>query len=289
MSERSIALVTDTTACIPRDQAERYDIEIVPARLDFGEGVLLDTVHITAQAFYSRLRECSELPHTMPPSVDSYLEGIVRAGKHASSVLCVIPARGFSAFSDTEREELRLRAAQTGVNAEIIPNTAAAGAQGLLVTATARAAADGLPYEEVLNVYRSVSERVQMLGALDTLDYLVKSKRVPSFASMASSLLNIKPVFHVKHGELKTVARPVSMDGAIQRMVKFMESNLSGRENLRAAIMHADAFEKATVMKNAILERFSCLEWYITEFTPVMGVHTGPGLVGVAFFQDDNV
>ncbi len=287
MKERHVALVTDTTACLPRDQVERYDIEIVPARLDFGEGTLRDTVDITTQAFYTRLRTCKEPPATMAPSIESYLEAIARAGQRAPLVWCILPPRGFSSLSDSDRAELRARA-ESGSTTVFLPNTAAAAAQGLLVAATARAAAEGLDDEAVMKVYTGVSKKVHMLGALDTLDFLSKSKRVPSIASMATSLLGIKPVFVANDGEVKAFAYPVSMEGAMNRMIKYMESTLEQRLNLRAAIMHADAFEKAIVMKNAILERFTCLEWYITEFTPVMGVHTGPGLVGVAFYQDDN-
>lgn len=289
MIQRNVALVTDSTACIPREQAERYDIEIVPAMLDFGEGPLRDGIEISAKDFYTRLRTTSELPRTYAPPVDAYVKAIVKAGQHASHVFCITPPKGFSSQSDAERHEIAsLARQQCDAEITVIAGKTAAAAQCLTVMATARAVVDGLPFDDVFRTYSDVASKIEMYGAIDTLDYLSKSKRVPNLASIASNLLSIKPVFAIRDSEVKTIAYPTSMDGAMHRMTKLMETTLEGtKKNLRVAVMHADDFENALVMKEAVMERFSCLELFITEFTPVMGVHTGPGLVGVAFFQDD--
>ena len=289
MSQRHVALITDTTACIPREHIERYRIEIVPARIVIDEKIVLDTIDITAAQFYSRLRSSSTIPRSLAPSIESYLEAITRAAKRASHIICVMPPAIFSSLSEAERSELVFHAERLSGNKTIfLSGPASAAGQGLTVIAMARAAADGLSYDRVTRVYHSVSNKVHMFAAPDTLDYLAKSGRVPNFASIAGSLLNIKPVLHINGTDIKPVAYPISMEGAINRMVKAMQSGLHHSDNLRIAIMHADAFKTATLMKEAILERFTCLEWFITEFTPVMGVHTGPGLVGVAYFTDDN-
>jgi fatty acid-binding protein DegV len=76
------------------------------------------------------------------------------------------------------------------------------------------------------------------------------------------------------------------MKSATNHMLKLMEAAANKGQKLHVAVMHADAIEEATKLQDMILARFECKEIYITEFTPVMGVHTGPGLVGVAFYGE---
>jgi DegV family protein with EDD domain len=127
--------------------------------------------------------------------------------------------------------------------------------------------------------------RVNLFGTLDTLHYLARSGRVPQAAAMVNSLLNIKPVFTLNHSDARTVALPRTMKSAIKRMLKLMEQKVVAGEPLHVAVMHADAPDTAIALKNRISSRFECQEIFITEFTPVMGVHTGPGLIGVAFYN----
>ena len=129
--------------------------------------------------------------------------------------------------------------------------------------------------------------RVNLLATLDTLQYLVKSGRVPQAAAMVNSILNIKPIFTLNHSDAHTVALPRTMKSAINRMLKLMEPMVKKGHPLHVAVMHADALEQAVSFKNRISSQFECREIFITEFTPVMGVHTGPGLIGVAFYGDE--
>jgi len=114
----------------------------------------------------------------------------------------------------------------------------------------------------------------------------VKSGRVPQAAALVNSILGIKPVFTLNHANAHTVALPRSIPSAMKRILKLMERNVAKGEPLHVAVMHADALDNATVLRNRIASQFNCTELFITEFTPVMGVHTGPGLLGVAFYSD---
>jgi len=122
---------------------------------------------------------------------------------------------------------------------------------------------------------------------LDTLHYLVKGGRVPQAAGLVNSVLKIKPVFTLNQGEAHTVALPRTVEGAMKHILSMMKEKVVSRQSLRVAVMHADAADRALELKNRISAQFDCSELFITEFTPVMGVHTGPGLVGVAFCSDE--
>jgi DegV family protein with EDD domain len=129
--------------------------------------------------------------------------------------------------------------------------------------------------------------RVNLFGALDTLRYLVKGGRVPKAVGLASSLLQIKPIFTVNDGDAHPVVNARTIPGAVKQILKLMESKVVMGQPLHVAVMHADALDRAMALRDEISSRFDCAELFITEFTLVMGVHTGPGVIGIAFYCGD--
>jgi len=180
-----------------------------------------------------------------------------------------------------------VRATLTGVAIEVIECTTAAAGMGLVALAAARAAASGKALKKVIDIAKHVMSRVSLFAMLDNLHYLVKGGRVPQAAGLVNSVLKIKPVFTINRGEARTVALPRNVKGAMKHILSMMEEKVVRGQPLRVAVMHADAADRALELRNRISAHFDCSELFITEFTPVMGVHTGPGLVGVAFYSDE--
>jgi len=110
---------------------------------------------------------------------------------------------------------------------------------------------------------------------------------VPQAAALVNSLLKIKPIFTINHGDAHTVALPRTIPSAIKHILKMMEKKVVKGQPLHVAVMHANVLDKAVALRNRIASQFDCAELFITEFTPVMGVHTGPGVIGVAFYSDE--
>ena len=131
-----------------------------------------------------------------------------------------------------------------------------------------------------------VRERVRLLAYVDTLYYLWKGGRVPGIAHAGASLLNLKPVFELSGSEVRSLARPRTARRARGRMLELMAERV-GEARVRAAVMHADAGGEAEILRDGVRERFDCAELFVTEFTPVMGAHIGPGMVGVAFWAEE--
>ncbi len=102
---------------------------------------------------------------------------------------------------------------------------------------------------------------------------------------LANSLLKIKPIFTVNQGDAHTVALPRTTPSAIKHMLKLMGRKVVKGQPLHVAVMHADVLDEATTLRNQIASQFDCAELFITEFTSVMGVHTGPGVIGIAFYS----
>ena len=173
-----------------------------------------------------------------------------------------------------------------GKAAAVADCTTAAAGQGLVALAAAEATTTDKNLKEVKETAEQIMGRVNLFATLDTLHYLARSGRVPQVAALVNSILQIKPVFTLNHASAHTVALPRTIKSAMKRILKLMEQNMVSGETLHAIVMHADAIDNAIVLRNHIASQFNCVELFITECTPVMGVHTGPGLLGVAFYDE---
>jgi len=281
-----VAIVTDTTACVPREMVEKYGIELVPVEFIFGDKVYRDGIDMSPAEFYARLRQAKKLPTTSGSLPEPFLEAYRRASQRVSNILCITISSKFSVMFNSARLAMEMaKEALPNVVIELLDCGTAAAGQGLVVLAAARAAALGKSLAEVVDTARSVMQRVNLFATLDTLHYLVKGGRVPKAAAFVGSLLKIKPIFTVTDGEAHAVTTARTNPGAVRRILEIMEQKIVKGQPLHVAVMHADAQDRAVALSNEIASRFDCTELFITEFTPVMGVHTGPGVVGVAFYS----
>lgn len=285
---QQVAVVTDTTACIPKEQVEKYGIQVVPIELIFGDKVYRDGIDISPTEFYTLLRQAEKLPTTAGSLPGPYLEAYRKVSKEASGILCITESSKFSGMFNSAQVAIEMaRKDIPNVAIEVLECTTAAAGMGLVALAAAMAAASERSLAEVVETAREVMRRVSLFAMLDTLHYLVKGGRVPKAAGLVNSLLQIKPVFTVNGGDAHTVALPRSTPSAMKRILKLMGQKVVRGQPLHVAVMHADALNEVIALRNRISSQFDCAELFITEFTPVMGVHTGPGVIGVAFYSGD--
>ncbi|GAJ03011.1 unnamed protein product, partial [marine sediment metagenome] len=220
---KKVAIVTDTTACIPQEQVEKYDIEVVPVEFIFGEKVYRDGIDMSPTEFYARLRQSKRLPTTSGSLPGPFLEAYGKASQRAASILCItLPSKLSGMFNSARMAKEMAQKALPDVEIEVLDCGTAAAAQGLIVLAAARAAAQGKNLTEVVETTRGVMQRVNLFATLDTLYYLVKGGRVPKAAALASSLLKIKPIFTINGGDAHPVTNARTMAGAIKRISKIM-------------------------------------------------------------------
>jgi len=285
---KKVAIVTDTTACIPREQVERYGIKLAPLNIIFGDRVYRDGIDISPNEFYALLKQTKKLPTTSGSLPSVFLETYRKASQEAASILCITISSKFSGMFNSARVAMEMaKKALPNIDIEVLDCSTAAAGQGLVVLATARVAASGGSLTEVIETTKSVMPRVNLFATLDTLHYLVKGGRVPKAAALVNSLLKIKPIFTVSHGEAQPVTNARTTAGAMKCILKLMEQKVVKGQPLHVAVMQADALDRAIALRDQIASQFNCAELFITEFTPVMGVHTGPGVIGIAFYSGD--
>jgi DegV family protein with EDD domain len=282
-----VAVVTDSSACVPKEVVRQYGIHILPLILIFEDRSYRDGVDITAQEFYELLKKAKMVPTTSSPSPGEYLEAFREVARQASSILCItLPPNLSMAFDSATQAREMAREALPQVDINVFPSHSPALAQGFIAQAAARAAASGKDLSQVAQAAQDMMNKVNAIAMLDTLYYLAKGGRIPKAAAWAGSLFKIKPILDAT-GEVRLLERCRTRKRAIQRLLYIMRQR-SDSKPICVNLMHAGVPEEAERLKADILAQFDCLEFYVTDFTPVVGTHTGPGTIGLSFYIADS-
>jgi len=285
---RKVAIITDSTCCLPSELVEKYDICLVPIFVVYKGESYRDGIDISPGEVYKIMRRRKDLPTTSTPSAGDFLEVYRRLSQEAESILCItltgLQSKTFEA-AVVAKERANEVIPDTAI--EVVDSRAVAGALGFVVLEAARVASQGAELPQVANAARSMISRVSLLAMLDTLYYLARTGRIAKAAAWAGSVLNMKPVLghSTSIGETTPVARPRTKAKALKLMVKLMAERV-GDSTVHVIVHHADELEEGEKLKAEIGSRFSCAELYLTEFTPGMGVHAGPGILGFSFYVD---
>ena len=284
--KRNVAIVVDSAASLPGDASERPALHIVPMRLVLEGRTYLDGRDLEPTAFYRMLKGLRELPTTSAPPPASFLDAFRVAAQEASSILCLTASPRFSSSHDSARTAAQeAKDALPGVEIVVLDTESAAGGEGLIAMEAWRTAQRDASLEEVVAAVRGVVARVSLLAILDTLYYVWKGGRIPGLAYAATSLIGIKPLLEMRRGEVRNVARPRTRPKAEERMLELMRQQVPTGP-LHATVMHAYAAEDAESLKRRLEFEFEVAELFVSEFSPVIGAHTGPGLLAVAFWSE---
>jgi len=285
---KKVAILTDSTCCLPQDLAEMYDICIVPLWIVYEGKSYRDGIDISPNEVYKIMRRRENLPTTSTPSAGDFLDAYCQLSQKAETILCIILTGLQSKTFDTAlvaKEMAKEVIPNTAI--EVVDSRAVAGALGFIVLEAARIASEDGELAQAIKAARSMIGRVNFIAMLDTLFYLARAGRIGRAAAWAGSVLNMKPI--VEHspsiGETTPLARPRTKPKAVRQMLETMAERV-GDSRVHAIVHHADELEEGEKLKAEIGSRFSCAELHLTEFTPVMGVHTGPGLLAISFYAD---
>jgi DegV family protein with EDD domain len=236
--------------------------------------------------FYALLRSSRERPTTAAPSPMMFLDAIARAMRRADSVLCITVSAQFSAMYDAARQAIAiLHSESPAADVRLMDSRNAAMAQGFVVLEAARAARAGAASEDVVARAQDLAGRVTLLAMLDTLEFLARGGRVPRVAAWAAGLLQMKPIVRFTASDIKLAARTRTRQRALDRIAALTVEAVGARR-VRLAVHHANARADAEWLRERLASELDIEEAFITEFTQVMGVHTGPGLTGVAFWAE---
>lgn len=279
------AIVTDSNVSLPVSLLEGLPISVVPLEIHHEAQVYKDGIDITPSEFYDLQRVAKILPTTSAPQPGAFAEAFSRAAKTADEIICLTLS---SQLSATYLAAITAREAVVGslanVRIEVIDSLCAGTAQGLVALAAARMANQGATTDALLLNIAHWRSTVRLYGYLQSLYYVWRGGRVPRALMWMGKLLDVKPVLQLSEGKIGMVARPRTERRAMDRVVA-LATLAAANERTQIAVMHAAAPEQAGVLAQRLRSELAPDELFITEFTPVIGAHTGPGLVGCSVFR----
>ena len=274
----TIRIVTDRTCDLTPEIAEQYGIGIVPCYINVGEKSYLDGVDILRKDFYAQLPYFKPHPKTSAPGIGMYSAVYQRlANEGVDQIISLHIHSGLSNLSNAAR--LAAEAADK-IKVTVVEAGQLTIGLGFLAIAAAQAARKGRSADEILKIIKEQDERTFVLFALDTLEYLRLSGRAPGLVVSIANLLRIKPIIQLHRGELRPVGQERTTTKSIDHLVNRVKK-LGKMEQL--AVLHTSAHEKAELLAQKLRTQISQkLDIWVSEVTPVLGVHVGPGLVGIA-------
>ena len=281
-SVKKVAVVTDSVAMLPEQLAEGLDVGVVPIVLNLGDRSYRDGIDLSTSEFYRLLRTSEKLPTTAAPSLGEFVKAFEEALTNAEAVVAIhVSAQLTSVY----RTALMAARSITGARICVLDSQSATMAEGFVALAAARAAAAGADLDAVVTVAEEVRSKVRFFAFLETLEYLRRGGRVGNAAALMGNAIQLRPIVHIVDGQIASLARPRTRRKATQAMLDIMATEVADRP-VHAAVLHADSLDDARDLGSRVKDQFDCLELHVTELTPVMGTHTGPGLLGLAYYAE---
>jgi len=274
-----VAIVADSAANLPVEITRELRIRVVPMYLKFGERVYRDGLDMTPADFYERLAADEVAASSSTPSPGDFLEAFEAAGDR--EIVCVTVTAGMSGSF----QQASYAAERFAGRVEVLDSKSASVAEGFVAIEAARRALERGTIEEVSRRARDVAERTTLVATVDSFEYLRRSGRVRRFQAYAATKLDIKPVFRFHGGDVTPVARPRTRKRAVGRVVEEALGTIDGRP-AHVGVFHASAAAEAAEVADRVGAGADVVERFVVEATPVIGAHTGPGLLGIAFYTD---
>jgi len=273
-----VAIVTDSVADLPPHVAEELGITVVPLVVRFGTNVYRDGLDLSPDQFYEKLKTSKILPVTSVPSLATFADAYDKLTEKNEIVVISLTSK-LSATYQVALQSIGVMKKQSRV--EVVDSQWAVMAQGFITIAAAKAAQAGASLDEVLDVARHTIHRVDMRAAFDTLEYLERGGRIGKAQAFLGSLLKVNPIIGMKDGEVYPYARERSRAKAIDHLYNFAASfgNVEG-----LAVEYATDFDKANRLFQRLHSKYPEVPIYLSRASPVIGTHTGPGLIVVSVF-----
>ena len=272
-----LGIVTDSTSDLPQYWIEQYELEVVPSILVIDGKEYADGIGISREEFYRNLPSLQTQPTTAAPSIGDFssrYESLLARG--CDHILSIHAAATLTSILDIARQ-----AANDFPNrVTCVDSTSLSLGLGFQVLAAAEAAEMGL--QTALAEVESTRKRLHVSAALDTMENLRRSGRVPGAVAMLGSLLNIKPLIELTNGEVKAIGAVRTTKQANERMLNFL---LEGGALERLAILHTGAESRAREFLNVLMQKASQSvprDILMVNVTPVIGTHVGPNGLGFA-------
>lgn len=277
----AVAIVTDSAAALPPELVAAHGISVVPMWLNVdGEVFREGALPLAELVVRADVKTSGPSPGEFEASIRERLAAVVSPSEERVEgvLVCTIASTMSATY-----EAAVIGASESGGSVRVVDTGTAAGAQALVVLAAAEAADRGASLDEVATIAERAARQVRLVAMVPSLDHLVRSGRVPNIAGWAGRRLGIAPLFEFRDGGAHALRPALGVPAAIDRMVARLHRERVPGAKLHVAALHADAEDTARALLERVLDEHDAATSFVASFGSVMVVHTGPGLVGLAW------
>lgn len=278
-----IKVVSDTVPNYPPQAALRSGLELIPVYVTFGGETLRDTVELSSDEFYMRLKRASELPTTSQPSVRDF-EMLYQRIATAAPDATILSIHLSAAVSGTIESARAAAARLPDVDIRIFDTRQVGLGHGLIALEAARMASAGSSLEAIVESITAMRGAMRLYMVLDTLEYLEKGGRIGRAARLLGTLLDMKPILTLRDGVVEAHDRQRSRSRAIEVLVDLLVQDAGGKPGVHLGVMHAACPSEGQALAMDLRRRLDVEVEVFAEIGPALGVYVGPGTVGAAWY-----
>lgn len=280
-----VAIVTDSTSDLPEVYNQQYHIRTLPQVLIWSGNTYRDRIDIQPTEFYKRLKTDKAMPSTSQASPQDFHQVFTSLLDEGYEVLAVVLS---SDLSGTHQSAVQAKALLPGAPIEIVDSRTASMALGYTVLYAARAAEKGASLAECKAIAERACGRTGVLFVVDTFEFLHRGGRIGGATRLLGSALNIKPILEIVDGHVEPADKVRTRKKSLTRLLDIIGERVAGKKQVRISVLHANSPEDAQWVMEEGKSRFHPVESIMTEVSPVIGTHVGPGTVGMVYMVDDD-
>lgn len=278
-------IVTDSAADLSNEELEQLGIAQAPLFIQFPEGEV-SAADISADDFYNRLEAMRPaIPTTAQPSSGIFAELYRKIAATEKNIFSVHISSGLSGTINSARdggEQVKGEA-----NVSHWDTLTLSGGERFQVLAAALASKAGWAMDAMQERLKKIRENTEVIYTLDTLEYLARGGRIGRVKALAGALLNLKPIIRVDtDGKYSTVKTERTINRSISALADHVQEKF-GTKPVWVTVLHGRFAEKADMLTKSFQEKLNIAKLEVMRISPVLGVHTGPGIVGAAVVPMD--
>jgi len=246
------------------------------------DGVFHDGIDMDTRKFYRDLRASNDEVKTSAPSPGEFLNLYKTLSQIYEAAIVISPPKELTHTWSSAHMAAQEIGYQFPVH--VVDSRTAGPAEGFIALAAARLAAANNNPQAILAALDDVVKNVGFVGALDTLELLIKGGRIREAQQWITSRLQAFPVLAINDGQIRLIGMARTKEKAHSRMVQWIKKTLPA-DRIALAVCHTDAPEGAQSLSKKLVEIYHPEDHFITELTPIIGAHAGPGVLGVSWWD----
>lgn len=278
-----VKVITDSDSSLPVAMAAKYDIDLVPITIQFGQESFTTNIDIDDKLLFEKIDSSGKLPTTAAPSPGAFVESFKKAFDNgAESIICICVSSKVSSTYDSAVLATKEFSAK---KISVIDASYLSLGQGFLALAAAESLLKGSTHEQTVNTIKEMIPHLSTFASFNTLKYLVMGGRVSKFSAGMAGALDIRPLLTMKDGTLQMLEKVRTRKAAMDRLVNLICNDVHGKKIERFGIFHINNETDAIVLRDTLRERLDLPEEILfVQFTPGLSVHAGAGMIGAAIY-----